>query len=246
MYTPRKKQFKMSSLINPISTNYIKKIQEEATLNEDLRTMLVNFHEDRYEITDWKTPYRLEMKNPKLSVSVSWHNTIMSALEYANILTGDFIIQFNQRILTLQECQAIQQCEEGELHISKGCSIACAIETRELREKELYEEIAQEELEYSLEKNEEHEELREKAMKEILEMSPKEFQTRLLDGTLPNFPRETPQILTRDTCHEKRLLTEKEFENPGLIINYGEYHRNKLRYMSAKQYKYQFYSEFWF
>lgn len=226
---------------SPISTNYIKKIQEATTLDEDLRTMLVNFHENR----DWKTPYHLKMKNPKLSVSMSWHNTIMSALECANILTGDFIIQFNERILTLQECEAIQQCEEGELHTYKGCSIASAMETRELREKEIYEEIAQDELKYSLEKNEGDEEVREKAMEEILAMSPKEFQTRLLEGTLPDFPREQPQILSRDTCHEKRLLTEKDFEHPELIINYGEYHRNRLRYMSAKQYKYECYPEFW-
>ena len=215
------------------SQNYMNKIQEATTLDQELRTMLVNFHEKR----ELKSPYRLEMKNPKLAVSISWHSTITSALDCAKILTGDFTIQFNQtRILTLQECEAIQQCEKGELDIHSGCSIAHAMETRALRDKERYEE----EIEL-IERSSQT--LREKAMEEILAMSAKEFQTRLLDGTLPDFPREPTPSLIRDTCHEKRLLTEKDFEHSKLISNYGEHHRNRLRYMTTEEYKYDCYPE---
>ena len=227
MYIRPTKHNKMSS------KNYIKKLQETTNLDQELRIMLVNFHEKR----EWKSPYRLEMQNPKLSVSISWHNTITSALDRAKMLTGDFTIQFNQtRILTLQECEAIQQCEKGELDIPSGCCIAHAMETRALREKEQ----SEEEIEW-IERLSQT--LQEKAMEEILAMSAKEFQTRLLDGTLPDFPREQRPVLVRDTCHEKRLLAEKDFEHPELISNYGEHHRNRLRYMSTEEYKYDCYPE---
>jgi hypothetical protein len=85
---------------------------------------------------------------------------------------------------------------------------------------------------------------REKAMREIEKMSPKEFQTRLLDGTLPDFPREKPPTgLVRDTCHEMRLLTEEDFANPKRVSNYAEHHKNMLRYMSVECYKYNCYNE---
>ena len=87
--------------------------------------------------------------------------------------------------------------------------------------------------------------LREKAMREIEKMSAKEFQTRLLDETLPDFPREKPPTgLIRDTCHEMRLLTEEDFANPNRASNYAEHHKSRLRYMSAETFKYDCYNEF--
>ena len=119
-----------------ISTNYLKKIQEATALDEQLRANLVEFHENM----GFKTPYLLKMDNPRLTVSTSWHNTIMAALFEARILTGNFNIHFYERILTLQECEAIRSCENGELDPHQGCSIERSRETRALREKELEEE----------------------------------------------------------------------------------------------------------
>jgi hypothetical protein len=76
---------------------------------------------------------------------------------------------------------------------------------------------------------------REQAMAEIMAMSAKEFQTRLFDGTLPDFVRETFTGLYRDTCHSMRMLTERDFELN--ITCYGDVHRGRLRYASVDNYK---------
>jgi hypothetical protein len=74
---------------------------------------------------------------------------------------------------------------------------------------------------------------REQAMVEIMAMNAREFQTRLFDGTLPDFVRDNnPPRLSRDTCHSMQMLTEREFELK--CISYGDYHRDKLRYMSVE------------
>jgi hypothetical protein len=87
--------------------------------------------------------------------------------------------------------------------------------------------------------------LREKAMEEIYKMSAKEFQTRLLEGTLPDFPRAAPPTgIIRDTCHEMRLLTDEDFEKPNRAANYAEANKGKLRYMSAECFKQNCYEEF--
>lgn len=136
MYTnPKtKSNIEMSS---PISSNYLKKIQSQTTLEEGLRAMLADFHENR----TLESPYRLFMENPALKVSTKWYMTITAALDYLKIVTGDFKIYFKQRLLTLQECEAIRQCEEGELEPHSGCSIERAKEIRALREREQYEEL---------------------------------------------------------------------------------------------------------
>ena len=263
-----------------ISTNYLKKIQEAIALDEELRGKLAQFHNNMGLKTP---PYLLKMDNPRLTVSISRHNTIMAALFEAMILTGNFNIHFYERILTLQECEAIRSCEEGELDAYKGCSVERAREVHELRVKaewdeiepceekdeddefnELFEEAEhdeelQERLEMWLEKMDRPGRklargsdesaadilLRHKAMRKIEKMSAREFQTRLLDGTLPDFPREKPPTgLIRDTCHEMRLLTVEEFDNPNRASNYAEHHKSKLRYMSAEVFKYASYKEF--
>jgi len=84
------------------------------------------------------------------------------------------------------------------------------------------------------------------AMKEIHEMSAKEFQTRLLNDTLPYVPNsQSPEIASfpqRDTCHSKHLLKEDDFE--GETMNYAEAHRDKLRFMNAQQFKKLCYPEY--
>lgn len=76
---------------------------------------------------------------------------------------------------------------------------------------------------------------REEAMSEILAMSAKEFQTRLFDGTLPEFVREKLRGIYHDTCHTMRIMTERDF---ALNIEcYGNVHRKRLRYMSTDSYK---------
>ena len=76
---------------------------------------------------------------------------------------------------------------------------------------------------------------REQAMAEIMDMDSKEFQTRLFEGTLPDFMRERHSGLHRDTCHCKRMLTERDFELK--MTCYGDVHRERLRYMSQEGYK---------
>jgi hypothetical protein len=76
---------------------------------------------------------------------------------------------------------------------------------------------------------------RKQAMAEIMDMDSKEFQTRLFDGTLPDFVRETYTGLHRDTCHPMRMLTERDFELK--MTCYGDVHRARLRYMSEECYK---------
>ena len=76
---------------------------------------------------------------------------------------------------------------------------------------------------------------REEAMSEILAMSAKEFQTRLFDGTLPEFVREKLTGIYHDTCHPIRIMTERDFALN--IACYGNVHRKRLRYMSTECYK---------
>ena len=150
-------------MTSPISSNYLKKIQSQTTLDEGLRAMLADFHENR----TLESPYRLFMENPALKVSTKWYMTITAALDYLKIVTGDFKIYFKQRLLTLQECEAIRQCEEGELEPHSGCSIERAKEIRALREREQYEELLEtrdqdeDEFQQLLEQAEEDEELAE-------------------------------------------------------------------------------------
>jgi hypothetical protein len=292
--------------------NYSKKIQELAGMNEYLRDALV---EAQQELGN-KTPYLLSMLNPKLHVKNSWHNTITAAIERAKLLGGDYNIFLNHHtnriLLTMEQCEMIRQCEEGELDPEKGCSIALAKVAHAARElenlaQEDYNEYADldqmvreicsnaltkaecmaretenytgkslqyaDEYAYLLEEADGDSELlemwlekmdrpgrklargtdesatdillRENAMVKIFLMSPREFQTRLLDGTLPDFPREEwPSGLIRDTCHEMRLLTEAEFDDNNRPNNYAEAHKGKLRYMNVEQFKQCCYNEF--
>ena len=123
----------MSSII---SKKYLQKINADPSLDKELRAMLVQSHED----LSFRSKYFMQIDNPRLDVSTSWHMTITAALERAMILTGTFKIYLKQRILTLQECEAIRSCEKGELDPHQGCSIERARETRALRERELEEE----------------------------------------------------------------------------------------------------------
>ena len=254
-------KLKMSAFDN----NYIKKIQEHTGIDEGLHTMLVDAHQH----LSYRSPYLLRMINPKLEVTESWHNTITSALDRANLFGGEYIIYLNHFEnmidLTSEDCELIRQCEEGELDPEKGCSIALAKEARAAREAENYTALLEEAegdeelLEMWVEKMDRPGRklargsdesaidilLREKAMNEIYEMSAREFQSRLLDGTLPDFPREKPPTgPIRDTCHTRRLLTEKDFLKPQCISNYAQAHKDKLRYMSAENFKYECYQEF--
>jgi hypothetical protein len=246
--------------------NYVKKIQAQTSMSDLLRVKLVEAHEHMSS----KTPYLLEMLNPKLDVKKSFHSTITSALDRAKLLGGEYKIYINhfesRTLLTPEQIEIVRICEEGELDPEKGCSLALANYVREVREaehlaQEDYDAAEDEELlEMWLEKmdrpgrmaargNEEPAVnilLREKAMGEICQMSAKEFQTRLLDGTLPEFPREAPpKGLQRDTCQDRRLLTERDYRMPeGCICNYAEAHKDKLRYMSVDQFKQACYEEF--
>lgn len=82
---------------------------------------------------------------------------------------------------------------------------------------------------------------RNNAMTEIEKMDSYEFQTRVLDGTLPEFIRETVKGIQRDTNHRREILTKKQFEIG--LTNYGNVHRNKLRYISAEIFKKDCYEE---
>ena len=121
---------------SPISRKYLQKINADTSLDKELRAMLVESHED----LSLRRKYFMQIENPRLDVSTSWHMTITTALERAMILTGTFKIYLKQRILTLQECEAIRSCEKGELDPHHGCSIMRSREARALREKELEEE----------------------------------------------------------------------------------------------------------
>ena len=87
--------------------------------------------------------------------------------------------------------------------------------------------------------------LRDQAMKQIYSMSPREFQSRILDGTLPDFPRGPIIGIIRDTCHKMRLLKEEEFDLPDRPCNYAEAHKEKLRYISTEAFKQTCYMEFY-
>jgi hypothetical protein len=81
---------------------------------------------------------------------------------------------------------------------------------------------------------------RDEAMELILNMDAREFQTKLIDGTLPDFPRaipgdqDYPNGILRDTCHGHYLLREEDFSRN--IINYAEVHRKKIRFMNRKEF----------
>ena len=76
---------------------------------------------------------------------------------------------------------------------------------------------------------------RDNVMDQINAMNPYEFQTRVLNGTLPEFVREKANGLLRDTCHSRAVRTEEEFIRG--MTNYGSVHRDKLRYMSVEDFK---------
>jgi hypothetical protein len=82
---------------------------------------------------------------------------------------------------------------------------------------------------------------RELAMSIIKKMDAKEFQTKVLNDTLPNFPRaivgdkDYISGIIRDTCHAHIVLTEENLKNN--IINYAEAHRYKIRFMETKDFK---------
>ena len=84
--------------------------------------------------------------------------------------------------------------------------------------------------------------IRDLAMTDIIEMTAKEFQTKLFDGTLPDFPRavhgdvDYPVGLIRDTCHSHCLLTDDDFYRNN-TNNYAEAHRDRIRFTSAKNFK---------
>jgi len=250
-------KLKMSGFEN----NYINKIQAQTGMSELLRVKLVEAHEH----ISSKTPYLLRIDNPTLEVKSSWHSTVTAALDRAKLLGGEYIIYLNhfesRTLLTQEQIEIVRSCEEGELDPEKGCSIALAKAARSAREAENYE-IDYEDaemMEMWLEKMDRPGRMaargteesatdilqRAKAMEEIYKMSAKEFQTRVLDGTLPEFPREEPPTgLIRDTCHEMRLLTEAEFENVHRPNNYAEAHKGKLRYMTTEVFKQNCYWEF--
>lgn len=211
-------------MTSPISSNYMNKIQQEISFDEEL--------------------------SAKLEVSTSWHRTIITALDRAKILKGEFDPYKVSSINRLKE----QYEERFETHNKDEED-----EFYTLLEQSEHDEKLKERLEMWLEKMDSPGRkllrgsdesainilLREKAMKEIKKMSAKEFQTRLLDGTLPDFPREEhPSGLMRDTCHFRRLLTEEDFARSEYIMNYAQAHKDKLRYMSADEFKQLCYEEF--
>jgi len=77
---------------------------------------------------------------------------------------------------------------------------------------------------------------RDNAMWQIHAMNPWEFQTRVLDGTLPDFVREKSSGPYKDTCHARRVLTKEQFLEGGMT-NYGSVHRERLRYMYVDEFK---------
>jgi hypothetical protein len=76
---------------------------------------------------------------------------------------------------------------------------------------------------------------RRNAMLEIEKMDPYEFQTRVFNGTLPKFIREKSKKLQRDTNHSRVILTKEQFDKG--LTNYGNAHRNKIRYMTTEEFK---------
>lgn len=75
-------------------------------------------------------------------------------------------------------------------------------------------------------------------------MNSREFQQRLLDGTLPEFERDTENLapLERSCYGPCRLMTEDEHDNEE--FNQGYLKRHKLRYDSVENFKMTYYEEF--
>lgn len=104
-----------------------------------------------------------------------------------------------------------------------------------------YPELSQEEIINIIEKERINcKKQRDEAMDKILNMDAREFQTKLINGTLPDFPRaiegdqDYPKGILRDTCHSHCLLSEEDFSRN--IVNYAEAHRNKIRFMNTKEF----------
>ena len=88
---------------------------------------------------------------------------------------------------------------------------------------------------------------RELAMKSIMDMGTREFQYKLLNGTLPDFKREKldrdiSRKLERSTCHSYHLMNDKQHDSG--IVNQGFLKRHKLRYISVEKFKKEYYFEF--
>lgn len=75
-------------------------------------------------------------------------------------------------------------------------------------------------------------------------MNSREFQQRLLEGTLPEFERDTENLPPLEEKFNKpcRLMTEDEHNNKE--FNQGYLKRHKLRYDSVENFKMTYYEEF--
>jgi len=78
----------------------------------------------------------------------------------------------------------------------------------------------------------------------IQSMNSREFQQRLLEGTLPEFERDTENLppLERSCYRPCRLMTEDEHDNEE--FNQGYLKRHLLRYISVENFKMTYYEEF--
>lgn len=88
---------------------------------------------------------------------------------------------------------------------------------------------------------------REIAIEMIKKMEPKEFQTHLLNDTIPDFDRKflggpVPIPLERQTNFSFRLLTDEECEEGEL--NQGYLKRHHLEFISLLSFKQKYYEEF--
>jgi hypothetical protein len=87
---------------------------------------------------------------------------------------------------------------------------------------------------------------RKAALDWIQHMNSKEFQDRLLNGTLPKFTREEyldDGKIKRDTNHHYSLMSEECHKLQ--VFNKGYVNRMDLRYMSTEDFKKSFYQIFW-
>lgn len=107
-------------------------------------------------------------------------------------------------------------------------------------------EISEKELKYMVTRQEFPEFSLKPAMEWIRSMSRGEFQQRLIDGTMPEFPRDRKPMLIRDTCHSRRLMTPEELQaEAGDFENAGNINRDALAYMSLADFKSRYYDEFY-
>jgi len=87
---------------------------------------------------------------------------------------------------------------------------------------------------------------RKAALDWIQHMNSKEFQDRLLNGTLPKFTREEyfeDGKIKRDTNHSWSLMSDECHKLQA--FNKGYLNRMDLRFMSIKDFKKSFYKMFW-